>query len=517
MAISLALPITTLQPISHAMGEQAQPRLPASGQRILSALKWNVSGEVVGQAIRFAFGIALARLLSPCDFGLMAMLMVLIQVVISNADLGLEDALIQKREITEVHRSSVFWILMLAGGVLAAAQIAVAPWIARLYGVDELRDLAFGLSAVFLLRGIGTVPRAMIARQLDFRATTSRWCAAVTLGGTCAVILAWYGFGVVSLAVEIVVSTATESVLLWSASRWRPRLEVSSAALRELFGFSAYRPATRALNYWAQRIDQLLVGKLLGSSVLGLYARAFNVTRFPVMSVARVILDVMFPSLAGIQGDAARMRSIYVRATGAVALACVPIAMGLSATAEPFVLVVLGPQWKGAIPILRILSLAALFESLIVFTTSLYLAHGRADLVLRLTVAQRALSIGAVVLALRWGALGVATAQLLCAVVNVLPMLYFAGTLVDLPIGTVLTQLSRVFLAGAVMMVLVVALGAWATPRLGMLGTLGLEVLVGIVAYWAALHLLRVGAYRDLTEVVLGRAPAGQEPTPRLG
>lgn len=485
-------------------------------QQILSALKWNASGELAVQVIRFAFGIALARLLSPREFGLMAMLMVLIQFVISNADLGFEEALIQKRDIAEVHRSSVFWIVIASGLVLAACQIALASWIAKLYGVEELANLAIGLSAVFVLRVIGTVPRAIIARKLDFHIAVPRWCAAVTLAGSCAVTLAWLGFGVVSLVVELLVSTAMESLLLWRASNWRPRFELRVAAVRELVGFSAYRPATRALNYWAQRIDQLLVGKLIGSSALGLYARAFNVTRFPVMSVARVIVDVMFPSLARIREDAARVRSIYLRTIGVVALGSVPIGMGLFVTAEPFVLAVLGPQWKGAIPILRILSIAGLCESLTVFSTSLCLARGRADLVLRLTVAQRLLMIGAIVFALRWGVLGVATAQLVCAVINVLSTLYFAGGLVDLPIGTVLAHLSRIFLAGLLMTALVTAVGLWATPRFGLLRVFGIEVVAGIAAYWVALHLLRVGAYRDLADVLAGPSLSAEERSARV-
>ena len=150
------------------------------------------------------------------------------------------------------------------------------------------------------------------------------------------------------------------------------------------------------------------------------------------------------------------------------------------------------------------------------FSTSLYLARGRADLVLRLTVVQRLLMIGAIVFALRWGVLGVATAQLVCAAINVLSMLYFAGRLVDLPIGTVLTHLSRVFLAGLLMTAVVAAFGLWATPRFGLLEVFGLEVIAGVVTYWAALHLLRVGAYRDLADVLARPLRSAETPNPRL-
>lgn len=491
------------------MSDGSEPRPPAAPvgpaayrRRIVAALRWNASGEALAQGMRFAFGIWLARLLTPRAFGLMAIVMILVQLLLGNADLGFEDALVQRRNVRETHRSSVFWALLLSGIGFGAAQAALAPWIARFFAVEELAALATGLSVVYLLRVVGTVPRAIVVRDLDFRIAASRRCAAIAIGGSCAVVLAWRGWGVASLAAEVVLSTGIESLLLLRASRWRPRLELRGSALRELAGFGAYRPMAGTLNYCAQRLDQLLIGKLVGSSQLGLYARVFNVTRFPVVSVARVFLNVVFPSLSGIQDDVANVRHVYLRTTGAVALAAVPIAMGLCVAAEPFVLGVLGPQWRDAIPILRILALGGLFDSLIVFSTGLYLARGRADLVLWLTVAQRTFTIVAVVIGLAWGVVGVATAQLVAAAAGVGPMLLFAGRLVDLPLRAVLARLAPVVAAGALMTATVATVGRWATPALGMVPLLGLEVVVGVATYWAVLHLLGASAYRDLLAVI---------------
>lgn len=486
-------------------------------RRVLTALKWSASGEVGFQAIRFAFGIALARLLSPQDFGLMAMLMILLTFAAGSADLGFEEALVQKRDVAEVHFSSVFWSLLLSGLAPMVLLIWAAPWIAHFYGVPELERLARVLSLLFLLRVLGAVPRAILARRLDFRVAASRRCLAAGLAGACAVTLAWRGFGVTSLVAEALLSTGLESVLFLRASRWHPRLELRLAALRELAGFSVHRPAARTLNYWAQRIDQLLIGKLLGSMDLGLYSRAFNVARLPVNSTSRVILDVLFPSLSMIQEDAGRVRGLYLRATGAIALATVPMCLGLCVAAEPFVLGVLGPQWRDAIPVLRILSVAGIFQNLTVFTTSLYLSQGRTDLLLRLTVVQRLLMIAAIVIALRWGLLGVATAQLLSAACTTVPMLYFAGRLVDLPLRAVLKHLWPVFLAGASMASLVWAVGLWASSWLAPIEVFALEAVAGVAIYWAALRLLRVEAYHDVAGLLAQPSALADEPFPERG
>lgn len=484
-------------------------------QQVVAALKWNVSGEIAFQAIRFTFGIALARLLSPHELGLMAMVMVFVQFLMGNTDLGFEEALIQHRRVAEVHRSSVFWILLAASILLTLAQLATAPWIGEFYGVEELVPLTLALAAVYVLRALGTVPSAILTRQLDFR-TISAWrCVAGVVAGTCAVTLAWMGFGVLSLAVQFLLSTGLESVLLLAACGWRPRFELRLAALRELLGFSAYRPAARILNYWGQRVDQLLVGRLLGASALGMYSQAFRLARLPVAGVSRGLVDVMFPSLALIQEDRARVGAAYLRTTGAVALWSVPVALGLFIAAPAFVVGVLGPQWWETAPVLRLLSLAALFQSLTVFANSLCLAQGRADLVLRLTIVQRLTTLAAVVAGLRWGVHGVATAQLLSAACHVLPTLYFAGRLVDVSLRAVLVQLSRVFLAGVGMAIVVHSIDAWATGRFVPLQVLAVDVVAGAFAYPVALCLLRVPISRDLRAVLVRPSRSRRTPGSR--
>ena len=344
-------------------------------QRVLAAARWSLSGELAVQAIRAAFAVVLARLLTPRDFGLLAMLTIVTQFVAANSDAGFEEALVQKRDLAEAHRSSVFWAMLVSGVALTVGLLLMAPWIAAFYGVEELTPLAQALSVLFLLRTAGTVPRALMARRLDFRVPAALGGVAALVAGTAAVLLAWRGFGVLSLAVQLLVSAAVESLLLFRVCGWRPRLEFRARALRDLLGFSAYRPAARTLGYWARNMDQLLIGKLLGSDALGLYARGYNLARVPQVFVSRSIVHVMFPSLALIQDDADRVRAVYLRTTGAVALATFPMCMGLFATAEPFVVGVLGSQWRETVPTLQLLSLASLVQSISTLAGALYLSH----------------------------------------------------------------------------------------------------------------------------------------------
>ena len=476
--------------------------------RALSAIKWSISGDVAERAIRFAFAVALARLLSPRDFGMLAMLTLLTDLVSSISDLGLQDALVQKNDLADVHRSSVFWATLFGGTILAAGLVAGASWIAAFYGVAELERLAVGLSAVFILTAAGTVPRALVYRRLEFRAVAWLQCAAAAAACTCAVALAWHGFGVMSLVADLLITAALETTLFFAVSAWCPRLEFRAAALRDLFGFGGYRIVTRILGYSAQHFDELLVGKFLGSAALGIYGRAFNLMRFPVLYVSRSIVRVLFPSLVLIQHDPVRVRDVYLRATGAVALMTIPMCMGAFAVAEPFVVGIFGLQWRETVPLVRIFSVASLVQSITTLAGSLYLSQGRADLQLHLTSLQRLLTIAAVIFGLRWGLWGVAIAFTLGTVLSGLPTLYFAARLVHLRTAALLARVRPVLLSGVMMTGLVLGIDAWAASRFGELARLVLDVTAGVLVYWAALRCLGAEAYRDMMDVLRRPAPS---------
>lgn len=480
-------------------------------ERAVRALAFSASGQVAARAIGFGFGIALARMLGPHEFGLLAMITVLTQFLAGVADLGLEEALVQQRELDETHRSSVFWAMLGAGCLLGAGIVAAGPAIARFYGVEELRPLVVLVAGIFLLRGIGSVPRALLARRLDYRTSTAIECIAAVVAGACAVVLAARGFGAASLAIQLLVSEALGSAgMLW-ASGWRPRLVLRRAALADLFGFGAYRVATRSLVYWTQHVDDLLIGRLLGSGPLGLYTRAFSLMRLPVLAISRAITRPMFPALMLICDDRERVRSVYLRATGAVALATVPLCLGLVACAEPLVVGVFGPQWREAVPLARVLGIAGLLQGVTALASSLYLSQGRPDLHLRLHLLQNVVTVLGVVAGVRWGALGVAIGYSVASVLTGLPMLAVAGRLVGLRLATVWGHVRGVFLAGAAMTLAVVALGAWAQGSLPALALLAAQVAAGGLVYGAVIRLCQVQPYLDLVALLRSSLRAARD------
>jgi PST family polysaccharide transporter len=481
----------------------------AHDARAGAAIRWSVSGQLGVQAMRLGFGVVLARLLSPHEFGLLALVTVLTQFMTSVADVGFEDALVQQRELEERHRSSVFWATVGLGAALSLGTFLAAPAIARFYAVGEVRPLVELLAALFLLRSIGIVPRALLARRLAFRRLIAIEAGAAAAAGLVGVGLAAGGFGVASLAAQLLAATALESLLLWRASAWRPALALRGSALGELVGLSAYRVATRTLGYWGQHLDQLLVGKLIGVGPLGLYERAYTLIRFPVLYVSRAVARATFPSLSGIQEDAARMRALHLRTTGAVALVTFPLCTGLFASAHPLVTGVLGDHWRDAVPLVRILTVASLVQSVATLTSSLYLSQGRTDLHFRMNLLQSLSMIAAVVVGRYWGVTGVAVGYTVGTMVTALPTLWVAGRLVALPLRSLVAHLRPVFLASLTMALVVLGLGATAGAHVGALPLLAGEIAAGVVTYLAALQLFRAEPLRDVLDALRRSARAG--------
>jgi PST family polysaccharide transporter len=417
-------------------------------------------------------------------------------------DLGFADALVQKRDVEEAHRSSVFWTRLAIGALMASAMYALAPRIAGFYDVADVAGVARRLSPIFLLGASSTVARAIVERRLDFRTVVRIECTVAAVAGAVAVALAWRGFGVTTLVAHMLLWLALEDLLFLRASGWRPRLRWSARALGDLLGFGTNRMATRTLGYWSRHVDELLVGRILGVTSLGLYTRAFNLIQVPVLYVSRATHRALFPSLAEIQDDPERVRRTHLRTTGAVALATVPMCLGLAALAEPVVLGLFGPQWREMVPLVRILSVAGLLQSITSLSASLFLSQGRPDLQLRVIVLQSVTTIVAVLVGRRWGVTGVAVAYVLAFVVASGPTIHIAGRLVGLTVADVVAHVRSALAAGIVMAATVVLVDAWVLDGAAPLVRLAVGVPLGVGVYAALIRIGRVHAYQDVADVI---------------
>lgn len=419
------------------------------------------------------------------------------------AEMGFSAALVQKTDVQPVHLSSVFWLNLGVGLFLTLIFIAGSPFIARFYDEPILLPLTIFIATNFLIGSLTIVQKTMMTKALDFRRLSIVDITAVTVSGFIAIILAYFGAGIWSLAVQSVLATTITTIMMWKLGRWRPSLVFNWVAIKELLGFSLNLFGTQLLNYWVRNLDYLLIGRFIGSQPLGVYKNAYSVMLFPLANVSRVISRVMFPSLSLIQQDKERVKGVYLRATRTIALVTFPMMIGLFVVVDDFVLAVFGQQWIGMIPILQIFCLVGMLQSIGTLTGNLYLSQGRSDLQLRVGLFVHTNAILWIVIGLQWGVVGVAVGVAIAAILNSYPSFSFAGRLVHLTYWQIWQGL-----VGILGCALLMAAAVWGI-KLGLPSLwphwvrLGISVLSGAIIYGGLIHFLRVPAYLETRQLLL--------------
>jgi PST family polysaccharide transporter len=458
----------------------------------LNAAFWSTGGQLVRSALTFVTFTILARPLDATEFGLLGMVLVITNFANVFTDSGFNRALVHKSDTGEQHFSSVFWFNVVAGLALTLLFVLGAPLVAAFYKNPDVAPVCRLISLCFILHALTLVQAARLIKALQFRRLTLCEIAAQFVGALAAVLLAYSGWGVWSLAAQALLMPASLSLLLWFGSDWRPTLLFRRSALRELFGFSANLLGTGVLNYWTRNIDNLLIGRFLGDQLLGYYTRAYSVMMMPVTNISNALSRVLFPSLSAIQEDRDSVRRVFLKVTRVTAFVTYPATLGLAVVAPQFVEVVFGAKWLPMASVLQILCFVSLIQSTSSLIGNIYLSQGRADLQFRVSFILRLLPVIGIVIGLRWGIEGVAAGYLAGVILNQVPNLWFAGGLVNMGIAQYFRQIAPTTACSVAMALLVWAGSLWLNGRIPLWSELLVEVIAGVGIYLALAWAVRL-------------------------
>lgn len=469
-------------------------------QRAAAGVAWTGAGKSLVQLIGVVVTLALLRLLGPSDFGLVAMVAVATGFLGLFGEMGFSAALIQREELEERHSSSVFWLNLLIGVALAALLASSAPLIADFYHEPRLVGLVRVLALDFVLSPFGMVHHAMLSRRMQFRELARAEVVAALAGSSVALGMALAGYGFWALVGRVLATTAVEAAVLWLVSSWRPKLLFSGGALRSLFGYSANLFGYSTLNYWSSQIDDLLIGRFFGAAPLGLYGRAYSTMMMPVTEVGAVLARVMFPAFSRLQHDRAQTKEIYLRLLAVIGFLTFPVMFGLAVSSRPFILVLFGEQWVGAATVLSIYCVVGASHAIGSTVAWIYKSSGRTDVMLRWGLFAAFVTIGAIVLGVRFGSIESVAACYAVASVVVLgyPRFAVAGKLIDLRVVEVFAAIRGALGSALVMAGAVFGLGLLLEPRVSVAVDFALRVAVGVVVYLASAKLFSV---RGLMEI----------------
>ncbi|MES2312651.1 MAG: lipopolysaccharide biosynthesis protein [Pseudomonadota bacterium] len=380
-------------------------------QRALTATIWSGADIFLRQGLQLAVAIALARLLSPNDFGIVALLALFTGIATVLVDGGFSAALIQNQNVDHADESTVFWFNLAIGVAAAIAMLFIAPLAAAFYSQPVLVPL-MGLMALNVILGsLGAIHRTLLTKQLNFRLQMLIGVVAAVVSGAVAIGMARNGFGVWALAVQIVVMTAVSTTLSWWWHHWRPRLVWSAASVRKLFGFGGYHLGSSLLDIVYIRLYTMLIGRLYSPRELGFYNNADTTAQLPGGFLTGVLARVALPMFSVSSNDSAKLRRGMQLSVRGMMLLNAPMMLGMAAVTEPLTRTLFGSQWLPAVPILRVLCLAGVLLPLHVINLNVLLAQGHSRLMFRLEMTKKVVGVTFICAGAFFGVMGIAWSQ----------------------------------------------------------------------------------------------------------
>ena len=456
--------------------------------QVLNGLVWGAGARIAGLVIQMIGTVVLARLIAPGQFGLFAIAAVFYGFGGLAGNLGLGTAIIQRPKITQAHLSTAFWFNAVLGVGLTLLQIAIAPTLASWLHQPDVTPLIQLVAFAYTL-SLSVVPMAILERSMKFRTVAivemfSSWTA---LG--CAIVGAFMGFGAYALIAQILIFNVLLSASSLIAARWWPRVRPTKATLEDLWSVSIWFTLGNLVGYWGQSADTLALGRTQAAAEVGYYNRGYNLMQLPMRHLGGVLTRVTTPALSYMQSDIERSKAAWLRSATLLALVSFPVCLGMAASAPALVRTLWGSTWIPVVPLLQVLSLAGIPWSLVVAAEGLMMARGRAKTFFWLSLLNSAITIVAVLIGVRYGALGVATAILIRSCL-VLPI-YIAVCLRDINVTfadvvkAIWKPLLSAFVMGALVWVVGLGLTSLAFPLL-----LVIQVVIGVCAMWVMMRIL---------------------------
>jgi PST family polysaccharide transporter len=447
------------------------------------------------------------RLLDPDAYGLIAMALVLVGFANTFKRFGLSSALIQRKEVTPLQSSSVFWINVLVGGLLTSVLVGAAPFAVSFYGASPLLEpIIQALSCIFLFSAVGIVPQSLLRKDMEFKPIAKVRAASAGVAGPVAIAMAFAGYGVWSLVVKNLAETLMESALFLWYSSWRPRLRFSFAKTRALLRYGANLTGFKVINKFARAGDDLLIGRYMSAASLGLYSQAYKTMMVPIGKGIGAITNVLFPALSSIQDDEERVRRVYLKSVQAISFLIYPLMLGLLATSDHFVSAVLGQKWEGMVYILRVFCVVGLVQTLTKPTGWIYQSQGRADWMFRWGIFGAGTLIVAIVVGVVLGTIeSVAWSYMIANVLLLYPGVTIPGWLINMSFGEVAKAISGNFLAAGFMAAGVFTLGRFLPGFWPVWVVLSTQVMTGIGLYWSLAYFFQMDAYRELVTILRER------------
>lgn len=355
---------------------------------------WSAADSFLGHGVTFIVGIVLARLLSPEEYGLIAIVTIFTNILLGVVDSGFSNSLIRKLKVSDDDYNTLFFFNLAVSLVLFSLLFVGAPWIAKFFERPQLVALVRVMGVMLIVHSLTIVQSTILIRKIDFKTKTKASVIAAIASGVIGIGMAFFGFGVWSLVGQQLTRQAVYSGCLWFYNRWWPKLRFSFDSLRYMWGFGWKLLLSGMLNHiWAE-LKKVIVSKFYSPAILGQYSKAGEFSRFFSSNFTSIIERVTYPVLAQVQDNKTRMVSAYRRVIKTTMFVTVVCMFSLGAVSEPLIYCLIGPKWHIAATFLPFICVYRSIYPLQSINLNMLKVQGRTDIFLYVEIAKKIILLG---------------------------------------------------------------------------------------------------------------------------
>ena len=475
------------------------------GRKVTRGVGWNYLSYGLGKTISLVTVSILAHLLSPDNFGVVALATLAIEYLSVLNDFGLATALIQRRDNLEEASNVVFTLNLIISISLSLLTYALAPQAALFFREPDLTPILRWLGFIFTINAFGSVHKARLQRDMHFGRKVIPELGNTIVKGLISIGFASKGFGAWSLVYGQLAGLSVSIILLWVVVPWIPRLSIISNLASQLFKYGIPIMADRAFSILGDSFDYFLIGRFFDSATLGIYTLAYRLPELLVITTLTVLAGVIFPAFATIQNKPNELRKRFLQTTKYVQLLITPMCLGMIVAADLIIKVVFGEQWLEAIPIMQILSLYCLVLSIGYHVGDVYKAIGRPDILIKLSIPIFFIRIIAIWVGAQYSLIGVALGHLVASIIELILRTIVAIHVVKVSLLEITKQLTA-FIGGAVLLAFTIPT-LYLTSELDQIIRLILVIAIGALGYLGTVWMVERESLKRALRIIGIKSP----------
>ena len=469
----------------------------------VKGIAWSAVEKFSTGGVLFLANIILARILTPKDFGLLAVITIFVQIAQTFIDSGFSNALIQKKDRNQVDYSTVFFFNLAISIGLYIILYFCSQLIAHFFDNPQLITLTRVVGLNFVIGALISVHRTRMTVLLQFKKQSLITLISSVTAAVISIFFAYKGIGVWALVLLTLINVSLQTIMFYITVKWHPSFIFSTEAFKGLFSYSSKLLGASLIHLLYRNIYPIIIGKKFSPAVLGYFNRADTFAMYVPSTIGHVISRVAFPIFSRLQDDDDRLKSAYSKYIVYASLIIFPIMIGLIVLARPLTLLLLKDKWLSMVPMLQILCIDWMTDHLCTINLNILYVKGRSDLALRLEIIKKSLAIVIFFISLYWGIIGVCWGRVVYGFVAVYLNTFFTKRLIGLSLGRQLKDIALPLLLSLAMGAFVLLV--YISIDVSLLFRIVFGILAGIISYITILYLVNRALFTEMQTLIFGR------------